>query len=120
MKRNFSHLLGFAIVLLALITFTANAQEGSHPNDGIPSNEIPDISFKPELQEERPLLYEPATSVEKTANSKEQLMASPKSGKSKSTDGSKNPAAKPEDDALSFNFLYYIIQKFKISDIVEQ
>lgn len=26
---------------------------------------------------------------------------------------------KPED-ALSFNFLYYIIQKFKISDIVDQ
>ena len=27
---------------------------------------------------------------------------------------------KKEDDALSFNFLYYIIQKYKISDIVDQ
>jgi hypothetical protein len=28
-------------------------------------------------------------------------------------------AAKKEDHALSFNFLYYIIQKYKISDIVD-
>ncbi|MFZ1807032.1 MAG: hypothetical protein WAU36_07425 [Cyclobacteriaceae bacterium] len=27
---------------------------------------------------------------------------------------------KKEEDALSFNFLYYIIQKYKISDIVDQ
>ena len=27
--------------------------------------------------------------------------------------------AKPEEDALSFNFLYFIIQKFKVSDIVD-
>ena len=119
MKRNFTHLLGFAIVLLALVSFTANAQEGSSPNDGIPSNEIPDMSFRPELQEERPLLYEPTPNGEKATNSKEHLIAAPKSGKSKSAEG-KNPATKPEDDALSFNFLYYIIQKFKISDIVEQ
>lgn len=28
-------------------------------------------------------------------------------------------AQKEEDDPLSFNFLYYIIEKFKLSDIVE-
>ena len=28
-------------------------------------------------------------------------------------------AQKPEEDPLSFNFLYYIIEKFKFSDIVE-
>lgn len=28
--------------------------------------------------------------------------------------------AKKEEDVLSFNFLYYIIQKFKMSDIVEK
>ncbi len=27
--------------------------------------------------------------------------------------------AKPEEEALSFNFLYFIIQKFKVSDIVD-
>jgi hypothetical protein len=27
---------------------------------------------------------------------------------------------KDEDDALSFNFLYYIIQEFKISDLIDE
>jgi hypothetical protein len=39
-----------------------------------------------------------------------------------STKGKGNEATaakKNEDDALSFNFLYYIIQKFKISDLIE-
>lgn len=35
---------------------------------------------------------------------------------------SRKPDAKnenPQDDILSFNFLYYIIQRFKLSDIVD-
>lgn len=32
----------------------------------------------------------------------------------------KNEAKQTEEDVLSFNFLYYIIQKFKMSDIVEK
>lgn len=31
-----------------------------------------------------------------------------------------NDKKKEDDDVLSFNFLYYIIQKFKMSDIVDQ
>jgi hypothetical protein len=115
MKSRFSHFLGFTVMLMMAVIFTANAQEG------IPTNEIPDINFYQELQEEKPLLFEPSTSSEKNAQSKEQLNGTSKSAKLKSADGSKNPALKPEEeDALSFNFLYYIIQKFKISDIVEQ
>ena len=34
------------------------------------------------------------------------------------TDGQK-AGKKPEDDAVPFNFLYYIIQRFKTSDIIE-
>ena len=117
MKPNFSHFLGFTIMLVTLAFFSASAQEG------IPNNEIPDPSFSPELQGEKPLLFEPERS---TSNSekinvlpKGEITSTLKSGKSKS-ESSKNSAIKPEDDALSFNFLYYIIQKFKISDIVEQ
>lgn len=33
---------------------------------------------------------------------------------------SKQQGKKEDDDVLSFNFLYYIIQKFKMSDIVNQ
>lgn len=115
MKAKFSHFLGFTILLLVLVIFNSSAQEG------IPNNEIPDIIFSQDLQEEKPLLYEPANSAEKNAQSREQVNSTSKSAKTKTGEGSKNPALKPEEeDALSFNFLYYIIQKFKISDIVEQ
>jgi hypothetical protein len=115
MKVKFSHFIGLAIALVTLVGFSANAQEG------IPNNEIPDPIQYPELQEERPLLFEPANNNPDRSNQvKEQVIVSPKSSRAKASDGLKNPAAKPEADALSFNFLYYIIQKFKISDIVEQ
>lgn len=118
MKPNFSHSLGFTLILMTVVFFPANAQEG------IPNNEIPDPSFHPELQGERPLLFEPERSTSNSEKStslpKGEITSTSKSGKAKSGESSKNPATKPEDDALSFNFLYYIIQKFKISDIVEQ
>lgn len=31
----------------------------------------------------------------------------------------KSSAKKNDEDALSFNFLYYLIQKFKVSDLIE-
>jgi hypothetical protein len=119
MKPKFSHFLGFIVTLMTLVIFTATAQEG------VPNNEIPDLNFlRPEINlEEKPLLYEEksTTSGERSTQSKEQLNTAPKIIiKSKPADASKTPATKSEDDALSFNFLYYIIQKFKISDIVEQ
>ncbi len=116
MKRNSSHFLGFTFLLL-MLGFSAYSQEG------VPNNEIPDLNFYPELQETKPLLFEPERSTsngERSVQGKEQLIAAPKSGGAKAPDRSKGPAAKNEDDALSFNFLYFIIQKFKISDIVEQ
>lgn len=118
MKPNFSHFLGFTIMLITLAFFSASAQEG------IPNNEIPEPNFYPELQGEKPLLFEPekSTSNSEKINTlpKGEITSTPKSGRSKSGETPKNSAVKPEDDALSFNFLYYIIQKFKISDIVEQ
>jgi hypothetical protein len=117
MKPNFSHFFGFTFLLMTLVFFSASAQEG------IPNNEIPDPNFSPELIDEKPLLFEPeksTTNTEKSLQAKDQLNIVSKGGKSKTGDASKNPGSKTEGDALSFNFLYYIIQKFKISDIVEQ
>lgn len=121
MKIRFSGILGFALALTAFCAINANAQEG------VPNNEIPDFSGRPEfnLNEDKTLIFEPertASSSEKS-NSKEQAATTtsrttkPKSGEAT---GKNTSGKNPEDDALSFNFLYYIIQKFKISDIVEQ
>ncbi|MEY4930848.1 MAG: hypothetical protein RI909_1572 [Bacteroidota bacterium] len=119
MKPRLYHFIGFTMVLMTLMVFSAQAQEG------MPNNEIPDLVIHPEtnLHEEKPLLFEPEKSTsnsERTSQTKEQSAITSKSTKTKGTEASKNPGAKTEDDALSFNFLYYIIQKFKISDIVEQ
>jgi hypothetical protein len=117
MKVNFSQLLALITISLAATAFNSVfAQEGS------PNNEIPELSppifTDPTLREEKPLLYEPEG---KSNNSKEQTITpAPTKAKIKSPEPTKATASKTEEDALSFNFLYYIIQKFKISDIVDQ
>jgi len=116
MKINFSRFVALITVILTATAFNAAfAQEGS------PNNEIPELSpvfIDPNLREEKPLLYEPEG---KSNNSKEQTVSpAPTKAKIKSPEPTKTPATKTEEDALSFNFLYYIIQKFKISDIVDQ
>lgn len=115
MTINFSRLL----TLIAIIT--ATAFNSVLAQEGIPNNEIPELSpnfIDPNFREEKPLLYEPEG---KSNNSKEQLISpAPTKAKIKSPEPTKTTATKTEEDALSFNFLYYIIQKFKISDIVDQ
>lgn len=115
MKIKFYHvlaLLSFTVILMA--AGPALAQEGS------PINETPELSPIPDpvdLKEEKPLLYEPEGKTP-TTTQRETTITTQSKSKSKSPD-SKTPS-KQEEDALSFNFLYYIIQKFKISDIVDQ
>ena len=116
MTINFSRLLALITIILTATAFNSVfAQEGS------PNNEIPALSpvfTDPTLREEKPLLYEPEG---KSNNSKEPSIGpAPAKVKSKSPELTKTPSTKTEEDALSFNFLYYIIQKFKISDIVDQ
>lgn len=105
---------------MVMMVWHANAQEGT------PDNEIPDVINNPELNlsEDKTLLFEPERTVisEKSTQNKEQIVpAHTKNNKQKLGDSTpKQTSRNPEEDALSFNFLYYIIQKFKISDIVEQ
>jgi hypothetical protein len=117
MKVNLSH-------LLALVTFilTVAAVSSAAAQDGAPVNEIPELGplyQDPNSKEDKPLLYEP----EGKSSQKEQPVntptATPLKAKAKTAEPAKAPS-KTEEDALSFNFLYYIIQKFKISDIVDQ
>lgn len=89
--------------------------------DGYPHNNFQEPSYQElNLNEDKPLIYElnenraPRTAVN---NSQRDSIASV-SAKVKTT--KKTSAEKKDDDALSFNFLYYIIQKYKASDIVDQ
>lgn len=117
MKVNFSQLLAtLTIILTVSAVSTVVAQEGS------PFNDIPELGpsySDPMLREEKPLLYEPDG---KSSSNREQpvINQAPLKTKGKSSEPTKSNYSKTEEDALSFNFLYYIIQKFKISDIVDQ
>jgi flagellar motor protein MotB len=116
MKLNLSH-------LLAVVTFilTISAVSSASAQDGAPVNEYPELSplQDPTVKEDKPLLYEPegkSTQKEQTVNT----TTSSSKPKAKTAEQTKTTASKNEEDALSFNFLYYIIQKFKASDIVDQ
>ncbi len=129
MKLKFLSFVGF------LVTLTLCSVSGVMAQEGTPSNEIQDLDYHPELNlnEDKTLIYEPekpasSTSNEKATQTKEQIVPANNSGnssksveaKSSEHNSKSSPAKNQEEDALSFNFLYYIIQKFKISDIVEQ
>ena len=96
-----------------LILFSVNsfAQENEIPNSEIPSSVHPT-----EVVDDKPLLFEHEIKASRkdTIQTKiiPALQTKIKSEQSK-------PGSGKEEDALSFNFLYYIIQKFKISDLVD-
>lgn len=111
MKLKFSYFLSFVIVVLT--AGVAHAQEGTQG----PEELVPPF-VETSTREDKPLIYEP----EGKAPNSNQPTISPATSKPKpkATDTAKNIATKPEDDALSFNFLLHIIQKFKSSDVIGQ
>lgn len=120
MKLNFSNLLALITIALTLsVASTASAQEGSSSND------FPELG--PPFQdsntrEDKPLLYEPEggkAQKEQVVNT-QPTTTSPKQKEKVLDNNQKSTSSKPEADALSFNFLYYIIQKFKTSDIIDK
>lgn len=71
------------------------------------------------INEDKPLLYEPARTTRDSVSAvPARTNSSIQTSKPKAPHGGK--PSKAEEDALSFNFLYYIIQKFKFSDIIDQ
>ena len=123
MKIKFSHILASAAMLFLLGSLTSLAQDG-----GRTSNELQDVNHQ-ELNlndEDKTLIYEhDAKSGKNTPNEAHQNPATTTakakvSEAHKATPVSNNSNTKEGDDALSFNFLFYIIQKYKFSDIVDQ
>lgn len=110
-------------VVLFLVTwlaeFKANAQDEGQPQ---PQQELQEFNQQhPELNlnDDKTLLMDADAKTSKN-QSQSNTHDSGNVGKNKS-DGSTKPSPndKTEEDPLSFNFIYFIIQKFKISDIVD-
>lgn len=88
--------------------------------DGYPLHSFQEPSYQElNLMEDKPLIYElnEGRSVRTTQNIQRDTttISAPRAKAQK-----KVVPEKKEEDALSFNFLYYIIQKYKTSDIVDQ
>jgi len=114
-KVKFSLVLTFALMGFA---FMATAQE-----EGQPSPEMRELNQHPELNlnDDKTLIMESESKTVRlpsNQNTREGNTGNPAALKAKSENASK-PAGEKPGDPLSFNFLYFIIQKFKISDIVD-
>lgn len=114
MKLNFSYLLAFGVVLTLIIL--AGATPAMAQEEGIPGYELQDPVHPGINTEEKTLLLDPESRAFRPVRDSLAVRT-----QRKATDSAK-PAGKPrnEEDPLSFNFLYYIIQKFKASDIIDQ
>lgn len=116
MKVKFSNLLtSFAAVFL--LSFSVQAQEES------PVLEAPDPAHKEiNLDEDKTLIYDHPSHTSAIKDSVQivpRMIVQP--AKIAKPDARKeNRKEKGEEDALSFNFLYYMIQKFKLSDLIDQ
>lgn len=115
MITKLSHIL--TVCIAGCITLLS---QNTYAQDGLPPQYFQEQTNQElNLNEDKALLYEqsesrPVRSVQSFQRDSV-IVSAPKSKTSK-----KPATDKKEDDALSFNFLYYIIQKYKISDIVDQ
>jgi hypothetical protein len=110
-------IFSFALFLaLGAYTSTAVAQEEGQSTSGIQElNSHPDLN----LNEDKTLISDAdAKTVKAQPGNKEVNNPAATNAKAK-TDAQNKATEKTEEDPLSFNFLYFIIQKFKISDIVD-
>ncbi len=118
MNQKFTHLFFTVFAFGAMLVFSAQAQEHSPVTD--PTEvEIRELNSHPELNlnEDKTLLLESSEHQQRPHGAvvnRETVVAKPAKPKSE-----KVVEKQEEEDALSFNFLYYIISKFKYSDIVD-
>ena len=117
MKVKVSHLLP-AIVALFLVALTVTAQ------DELPVLELQDPTHRElNLDEDKTLIYDHPShlsTVRDSTQSMQRLMLGAPSKAVKHETQKISRKEKDEEDALSFNFLYFMFQKFKMSDLIDQ
>jgi hypothetical protein len=117
MKVKFSNVQVFFIGILLGSALPALAQDGM-PTQG--PSEAKEINVHPELNanDDKTFVFESAdVKPNGTANAtvaKEVVLP-----KAKSKPAEVKAGEKEEQDPMAFNFLYYLIQKFKFSDMVD-
>jgi len=124
MTIKFSHILASTvIVFISLLSFAAFAQD-----EGQTSNELqdPNHQFQNSVNDEdkTPVYEHDSKSSKNISSETHQSTVTPTKPKNaeahKPAPVANSSNTKEGDDALSFNFLFYIIQKYKFSDIIDQ
>jgi len=115
-KLKFSLALFLASCLFGLM---ANAQdEGQQPTAEFQelNQQHPELN----LNDDKTLLIDVDAKAPKIQSITHEVGSAGNTSKGKTDNSTKSSSnEKTEEDPLSFNFLYFIIQKFKISDIVD-
>jgi hypothetical protein len=112
--------LKFSLVLFlatSLFGFRALAQD-----EGRSVPEVQELNQQhPELNlnDDKTLLMDADTKASKGQSNNREASVSNQKFKVDNQQSKPSSSEKTEEDPLSFNFLYFIIQKFKISDIVD-
>jgi hypothetical protein len=109
MKKLFATFV-FTFALICVASFGAFAQESNSHEDSPFENQndsYEQSDTDTELTPTKPILI------------KSDSIASKGLPKVKPLSETQKAAKKPDEDAVSFNFLYYVIQRFKLSDIVK-
>ena len=118
-KLKFSLVLFLAVYLIG---FKANAQDEGQPQFAQEVQELNQQHPELNLNDDKTLLMDADVKAPKNqAQSNVHDVGTSGNNNSKKSDGSIKPSPndKTEEDPLSFNFIYFIIQKFKTSDIVD-
>ncbi len=108
-------------IICALNAMVANAQEGSFP--GTETNDL-EVDKEKDKMMFSPGELDPSVRKTQLTNYKDSVVIkrAASSPKTHQPEPSKTPGKQPsqEDDSiLSFNFLYYIFQKYKLQDTVD-
>lgn len=119
MKTKFLHRLALLAFLQVAVTISVMAQEG------MPNPELNTVYPDNSVYDDKPLLLE---SESRNAKIVRDTVAQPKTPATKGKPAASNStttdvrksAPGRGDDPLNFNFLYYIIQKFKTSDLIDE
>ena len=113
--------VALSLVSLWLASLSVQAQDKE-----LSPNELLDPNHSElNLNEDKTLLFEHESKPKGTFRDSAMVHDKPAfiaitPSKSKTSEHKSSNNSKEEEDALSFNFLYYIIQKFKISDLIDE
>lgn len=112
MNVKYSNLLiTFSAVIL--LSYSTQAQEETQFIEG------PDPTHREIINEDKTLIYDQPGHTTVVRDTVHQSPSRPMI-KTKPEQPKESQKGKNEGDALNFNFLYYMIQKFKLSDLVDR